>query len=650
MGRPPSVVVIARHGARLDAADKQWHLTSPTPYDPPLSYGGWTQCRALGMRIASLLNARDDSQRSDVASEDTQLTKVENRGNGDGGPTPLAGMRPSRTKRRKHNIVIHSSPFLRCIQTSIAISAGMNQAQTPNGAGHPLPSKVTPTHSAYQRGRDPERAHNSKVSDISQPYEDDAGLLPNAKSGSGIERVMLRLDAFLGEWLTPDYYESITPPPSSLLMIASAKADLLHPGERLSLFEDTSRSVSTHGSFPGGWGSTRSELGERTTVDGDGPLSTLSSIGQALPRRDRATSHSSAEGLVRKTTSRELHKVNKANSQNQGYIPPLPSYAVSPSGAIPYGYVAHARDACIEVDYQWDSMRAPQEWGNGGEYGEEWTSMHLRFRRGLQQMISWYRTDGLSDIDNSASGLQESDDSDNDADTILILVTHGAGCNALIGALTNQPVLLDVGMASLTMAIRKDGSGAASNDATSSGNVERRSSIDFGISHDYEVRLIASTDHLRGNSTPITSLRKQSTSSTPFTPHPATHRNRFGPVSTMVYESPIEGGFRFPDYTFSAGSARSSSNASGRSDSGLWTKPILDPEIVASKMRLPTTISSINGSENMSPTEPDDDVVMPLNGASARKSSPLGLWGAPPLEIAGERNKGPKRRWTMSER
>ncbi|KAI5298003.1 hypothetical protein KEM56_004385, partial [Ascosphaera pollenicola] len=54
-GKKPAVVIIARHGTRLDSVDKHWHLTSPTPYDPPLTYGGWTQARALGAKIASLL-------------------------------------------------------------------------------------------------------------------------------------------------------------------------------------------------------------------------------------------------------------------------------------------------------------------------------------------------------------------------------------------------------------------------------------------------------------------------------------------------------------------------------------------------------------------------------------------------------------------
>jgi len=128
MGRSPAVVIIVRHGARLDAADKQWHLTSPTPYDPPLTYGGWTQSRALGVRIASLLDARElpsnqhhTEPRNDdptdygstIASLDGQGSSVEHR--------------HQTHKKRKHNVIIHSSPFLRCIQTSTAIAAGLGQ-------------------------------------------------------------------------------------------------------------------------------------------------------------------------------------------------------------------------------------------------------------------------------------------------------------------------------------------------------------------------------------------------------------------------------------------------------------------------------------------------------------------------------------------
>src|SRR5690349_3719012 len=69
--------ILCRHGARLDAADKSWHLTSPTPYDPPLTYGGWSQAKALGQRIAALLHERDTQQADEAktasAHDPTQL-------------------------------------------------------------------------------------------------------------------------------------------------------------------------------------------------------------------------------------------------------------------------------------------------------------------------------------------------------------------------------------------------------------------------------------------------------------------------------------------------------------------------------------------------------------------------------------------------
>jgi len=83
----------------------------------------------------------------------------------------------------------------------------------------------------------------------------------------------------------------------------------------------------------------------------------------------------------------------------------------------------------------------------------------------------------------------------------VILVTHGAGCNALIGALTNHPVLIDVGMASLTMAVRKTVITPKSSPSTSppeSPRLHARVGAKvLGISDEYEVKLIANTEHLR---------------------------------------------------------------------------------------------------------------------------------------------------------
>lgn len=77
-------------------------------------------------------------------------------------------------------------------------------------------------------------------------------------------------------------------------------------------------------------------------------------------------------------------------------------------------------------------------------------------------MISWYRTSDIrrkpeaSNEEDQNGGEKSNKDDENDEDTVVVLDTHGARCNALIGALTSQPVLLDVGIASPTMAVRKN--------------------------------------------------------------------------------------------------------------------------------------------------------------------------------------------------
>src|SRR5258706_10837317 len=110
MGEPsiPSYIFTVRHGARLDAADSSWHLTSATPYDPPLTYGGWLQARSLGQRIRNILNARNTSP----AASTLDLSDLRSK--------------PPETKPIQTRILIHTSPFLRCIQTSIGISAGLS--------------------------------------------------------------------------------------------------------------------------------------------------------------------------------------------------------------------------------------------------------------------------------------------------------------------------------------------------------------------------------------------------------------------------------------------------------------------------------------------------------------------------------------------
>ncbi|KAI9886615.1 MAG: hypothetical protein M1823_001594 [Watsoniomyces obsoletus] len=498
MGRLPALVIIARHGARLDAADSQWHLTSPTPYDPPLTYGGWHQSRALGARIASLL-----------------------RGEGVIDSTPDTG--------RRRRVIIHTSPYLRCVQTCIGISAGLAQQQ-----------------SSFSR-------------------DDDSG------KNKGIPRKarpLLRVDAVLGEWLNPDYFEQITPPPDSMFLLTSAKGELLKPGDYTHIHD-----TSAVSSFPGGW----------SAVDTETPLARISQLADALPR-DRAASHSVVEG------GREARRL-LVDTRTEAYVHPIPSYAVSSSDPIPAGYVAHARDACLDVDYQWDSSREPLDWGSGGEYGEEWAAMHKRCRKALHKMLSWYR-----------------DQDSEDHDTVLVLVSHGAACNAFIGALTDTPVLMDVGLASLTVAVCK--------------NLESRD----GIAEAYDVRLIGSTDHLR----PSSSHQSSPTVATPLRKH---HR----PTGSAVVDGkPAErtsrsslGSFKRNSQSASPASMRTTSPMT---PSGLWNSspaPSVTPEEGGDQQ------SDTNGN-----SKPNSQVV-----PERRR----GLWGSSSdINPVVDRDRG-KRRWTVND-
>lgn len=121
--------------------------------------------------------------------------------------------------------------------------------------------------------------------------------------------------------------------------------------------------------------------------------------------------------------------------------------------------------------------------------------MHKRFRAGVQSLVDWYSTAEMPTrpvTKIARPGVRNgSADGEEDVETeaIVILVSHGAGCNALIGAITHQPVLMDVAMASLTMAVRKP-------------SVERSSyseaSKNMPPVHElYDLKLFANTDHLR---------------------------------------------------------------------------------------------------------------------------------------------------------
>ncbi|KAF9630560.1 hypothetical protein BFW01_g1122 [Lasiodiplodia theobromae] len=664
MPRAPAVVIVARqvwHGARLDAADKTWHLTSPTPYDPPLTYGGWTQSRALGTRIASLLQAREDGDIPSPASHSRSNSL-------DAGLSNRASPSPDRRRKRKHRVVIHSSPFLRCIQTSVAISAGIAQYQGSPPASRSRsnsPRRRASLHTTTLNGRANDRSPGPKA--IPEPEDNPTrNVLSKAFQKRSFEKTTLRVDAFLGEWLSPDYFDSITPPPNSTMMVAGAKADLLRRGEYI---DARPNSAQGSGHFPGGWGSDRGAGTASSFNPSNNSLSGLGSLAQALPLRDRASSQGSASSAASRASRRREMAIAATSKADAGvYRPPVPSYAVSPAEPIPRGYVAHARDACVGIDYQWDSMREPQEWGDGGVYGEEWSAMHKRFRRGLNKMVSWYKKQGSAGHPDEAV-----EDEEEEEDLVLVLVTHGAGCNALIGALTNQPVLLDVGMASLTMALKKQPSDQPPSEpvsrTSSPFNERRRSGLENALADQYEMVIVASTEHLRVGADPARPALLADNSLDQISDFHRRHagssmenmgdtgRRTSSSLGSMRRSSTVHSLTR--SYTPGHGRHTPSSPNLGPT-TGLWSKPAPKEEgaPVANNgagtadflLNFGTTDAASSKPEIVVPEKEEaQDDIAPLPPNIGRSMSQHGLWGSVPSGARTEKERGPKRRWTINE-
>ncbi|KAG9187430.1 hypothetical protein G6011_05301 [Alternaria panax] len=742
MAKGPAVVVVARHGARLDAADKSWHLTSPTPYDPPLTYGGWSQAKALGQRIAALLHERDMQQAEDAKNATTtdpahvDLSKLSI---SEGGEARGDGRRRPKKKRK---IVIHSSPFLRCVQTSTAVAAGISQYHAPTTPqlGVPAsPSKEKSGSLAPSARKAPRTKSTTSQPRSFEPLADPTlEIFPRPHTGP--ERVLLRIDAFLGEWLSPEYYADITAPPNSTMMVAGAKADLLRRGDYI---QEQPNPNSSKGNFPGGWMGNKAS-GISTPTAGKGAATAMGSLAQFAPLRERSSSYAGPLGLER-TPSKEATAPLAMPTQtpkptavpNRVYEPPHPSYSVSPADPIPRGYVAHAQDACVKVDFQWDSMRPPQNWGDGGEYGDEWNTMHKRFRRGLAGMMEWYKTHGTAPPKNQFPGFMfkeplrltpppksppksdpfpnftDDQAEDDDEELVLVLITHGAGCNALIGAMTNQPVLMDIGLASLSMAVRRDEPKKTSAPATI--HQRRLSVADPGMSDTYDMKLSASVDHLRPGIDPSKLPSAQTQTQSPaITGNPSLeYRRRFTGSSTTSspLDSPFSLGEPYRNSLSSLGSMRrtmssgsnsrfmqSATSGTASPAGGLWSgsgtstpateadmvlnssnhhpQPKAAPAASAASKSKSNSIAQVDGASDTSNylTRLDSkeerevhDKPTPLVSAQVRKQSAptasgglwgakaapksnTGLWGPPKLDDVYEHRQGPKRRWTVTER
>jgi len=530
------------------------------------------------------------------------------------------------------------------------------------------PGPLSSTKHSHLHSRSPnlhaaDKGKPPRLSAISEPDENlDRKVHMKSVSAARYEKSRLRVDAFLGEWLSPDYFENITAPPSSVMMVTTAKADLLRHAEAIEGSEFMAKPRQGH--FPGGWGSDYSESTSATDDEDEVTgLANMASLGHSLPRKIRASSHS--ETGVTPVRHVAPRPPTKGGANQPAYTPPVPTYAISPSDPIPTGYVAHARDACVNSDLAWDSMRSPQDWGDGGEYGEEWSAMHKRFRNGLQKMVTWYQT---------SAEEETTAEEDEDMDTVLVLVTHGAGCNALIGALTNQPVLLDVGMASLTMAVRKDITEATEPRTPDlppplSPRLSRTTSSDPGLANEYDVKLVASTEHLRAGSNPLSSMSQLQSATKVTGSAPAgfgSHRQRFGSVSSSSSES------FHPGETARglSGLHRSSSAASAatrhypttlpiRAASGLWagsSTPASDsgddivPNFGAGEVKTHTG-DDAQIAEAVKLAAKSNGAVDGMSSSShavgvMRTASQRGLWGA---RGGGASVPHTKRRWTVDE-
>ena len=678
---------MCRHGARLDAADTQWHLTSPTPYDPPLTYGGWRQSQALGARIASIIQNREADSGSHAVHPLNGRSEAERY---DARQGSRRASHSNRTRQRKHKVVVHSSPFLRCVQTSIAICAGMAQYQAePKANGHYSHSRTHVMHSGSPHLHAMDDGNSRRLSAIPEPETYGTSRRRNRlQTSRSTSRTLLRVDPFLGEWLSPEYFDKITPPPDSRLMVASAKGELLREADPIDMLHIAKRNVTGQASLL--WGGVSPSTKSQSS-DEDTPLNDMTSLSNDMPRLGHATSHSLSNSPVRSNLKPITRGDMSLNPETSYYVPPIPSYAVSPSQPIPQGYVTHARDACVNVDYQWDSLRPPLEWGHGGNFGEEWSNMHKRFRRGLNEMILWYRNhetsetlepirDGSPQSQTSSAtwGSQTTqcseDSDDDDVDTVLVLVTHGAGCNALIGALTNQPVLIDVGMASLTMAVRKrvDYKRVSSppNYFTSSPSRRRHSVVDLGLSEEYEVKNIASTDHLRPGSPFLAGPKVQVRETSPYRyERPGFTASNFSASSIIAgdYHGDSDGSDLTPISNRFAGLQRSATTAV-HSSGGLWTKPDAKELNGTAEEGTKSSITSTKAYGLDGTTEDPKlgqakgnaatgdienkrlvDGTSLSNGNQGHSIIINGLWGAPPQALPTERDEGPKRRWTLSQ-
>lgn len=453
----------------------------------------------------------------------------------------------------------------------------------------------------------------------------------------GYNTCLLRIDAFLGEWLSSTYFDSVSAPPPSAVLVSQAKLTLQKPQEEI---KGADLSSSVNFNMPAlDWEEKENEAAPVPIHERTG-LRAMAAIGHSLPKRPRNISF----GTELANGARVLNRVLQ---RSLGYTPPVPNYAIGSSDKIPPGFVAHARDVCLDIDFDWDSQTTALDWGDGGPYDEDWGKMHRRFRNGLQKMIAHYESHGAGD-DEEAPG------SDDDEELVLILVTHQSGCNALIRLLTGAPALHDVGLSSLSMAVRKGDERAPEEPISPS---RRRGSLDLAVSDDYDMKIIASTEHLRAGSNPLGLNSPRLGKSPAFASRRAVGAD--SPEGFSLGESLASqgsGSTRMPGRSISQRSHAVDTGDQNEAPTGLWrrgsrysrdeTAESSDAAMTPSLQSVGTTDSipeELWGETGEVHSEPQPDPrLLPVRSASQR-----GLWGGE--SIKRERSPG-KRRWTAVDR
>lgn len=151
---PLLCLFIVRHGeraddvARADGAAAEWKKTAERPHDPPLTERGRKQARATGEAIWRLLTTNESLviPPHDPSSLGDCGMFLANRVHG--GEAPPAD---------DPTVVIWSSPFLRCVQTSAEIAQAIAERLGRGGVGLRLEHGITEYYAkSYYRAPGPE--------------------------------------------------------------------------------------------------------------------------------------------------------------------------------------------------------------------------------------------------------------------------------------------------------------------------------------------------------------------------------------------------------------------------------------------------------------------------------------------------------------